>query len=105
MSKDSRAREYAEKTKNYLSDKVPKERREQIIWRLKKMVIEVQGHADYQQAIETLLSIAEKYAGHTKSVGQQSSGNLKDFRGTDSVQAAENCLRVSILHHAILFKE
>ncbi|KAJ5814919.1 hypothetical protein N7474_006696 [Penicillium riverlandense] len=96
MSKNSRTREYAEKTKNYLSDKVPKERREQVIWRLKKMVIEIQGHADYQQAIETLLSMAEKYAGHTKSVGQQSTGTIKDFRSADSVQAAENCLRTLI---------
>ncbi|KAJ5606220.1 hypothetical protein N7510_009001 [Penicillium lagena] len=95
-SKNSRTREYAEKTKKYLSEKVPKERREQVIWRLKKMVIEIQGHADYQQAIETLLTMAEKYAGHTKSVGQQSSGTVKDFRATDSVQAAENCLRTLI---------
>lgn len=42
----SRAREYRERTKGYLSEKVPQERREQTIWRLKKMVIEVQGHSD-----------------------------------------------------------
>lgn len=35
-----------EKTKNYLSKKMPKERREQTIWRLKKMVVEIQGHSD-----------------------------------------------------------
>ena len=29
-----------------MSEKVPKERREQAIWRLKKMIIEIQGHAD-----------------------------------------------------------
>jgi hypothetical protein len=34
------------KSKNYLSSKMPKERREQTIWRLKKMVIEIQGHSD-----------------------------------------------------------
>lgn len=33
-------------TKGYLSDKMPKERREQTIWRLKKMITEVQGHSD-----------------------------------------------------------
>lgn len=33
-------------TKNYLSDKMPKERREQTIWRLKKMITEIQGHSD-----------------------------------------------------------
>jgi hypothetical protein len=39
-------KEYSDKTKNYLSEKIPKERREQTIWRLKKMIIEIQGHAD-----------------------------------------------------------
>ena len=33
-------------TRNYLNKKVPKERREQTIWRLKKMVVEIQGHED-----------------------------------------------------------
>jgi hypothetical protein len=45
-STQSKTKEYAEKTKDYLSDKIPKERREQTVWRLKKMIIEIQGHAD-----------------------------------------------------------
>ena len=32
--------------RDYLNKKVPKERREQTIWRLKKMIVEVQGHDD-----------------------------------------------------------
>lgn len=40
------AREAFDKSKDYLAKKVPKERREQTIWRLKKMVVEVQGHQD-----------------------------------------------------------
>ena len=38
--------EYRDRTKDYLGTKMPKERREQTIWRLKKMVVEVQGHQD-----------------------------------------------------------
>ena len=41
-----KARNVQGKTQNYLSDKMPKERREQTIWRLKKMVVEIQGHSD-----------------------------------------------------------
>lgn len=41
-----KARQYRERTQNYLKSKMPKERREQTIWRLKKMVVEVQGHQD-----------------------------------------------------------
>ena len=41
-----KGREAFDKTKNYLGDKMPKERREQTIWRLKKMIVEIQGHQD-----------------------------------------------------------
>lgn len=33
-------------TKNYMNKKVPQERRDQTIWRLKKMIVEIQGHSD-----------------------------------------------------------
>jgi hypothetical protein len=42
----NKPREARERTKNYLSKKMPQERREQTIWRLKKLVIEIQGHPD-----------------------------------------------------------
>lgn len=41
-----KAREYRERTANYFKDKLPQERRDQIIYRLKKMVVEIQGHSD-----------------------------------------------------------
>lgn len=41
-----KAREYRERTREYFKNKVPKERREQTIFRLKKMIVEIQGHED-----------------------------------------------------------
>ncbi len=41
-----RARDARDRTKNYMSEKIPQERREQAIFRLKKMIVEVQGHPD-----------------------------------------------------------
>lgn len=41
-----KAKEYREKTQNYFKNKVPKDRREQTVFRLKKMVVEIQGHQD-----------------------------------------------------------
>ena len=38
--------ETRERTSNYLKSKMPQERREQTIWRLKKMIAEIQGHSD-----------------------------------------------------------
>ena len=40
----------AQNTKNYISKKMPQERRDQTIWRLKKMVTEIQGHSDCKSA-------------------------------------------------------
>src|SRR5262249_24193526 len=47
-SKDTKGktREYRERTAKYLQGKIPKERREQTIWRLKMMVVEIQDHPD-----------------------------------------------------------
>lgn len=41
-----RARDVRNRTTNYMSEKVPKERREQTIYRLKKMIVEIQSHPD-----------------------------------------------------------
>lgn len=38
-------------TRNYLNKKVPQDRREQTIWRLKKMVVEIQGHSDCKSSV------------------------------------------------------
>lgn len=54
-----KAREYRERTERYLKGKMPKERREQTIWRLKKMVVEVQGHQDCEQTFS--LRLADVY--------------------------------------------
>ena len=42
------ARATRDRTQNYLKNKVPKERREQTIFRLKKMIVEIQSHSDCQ---------------------------------------------------------
>lgn len=40
------AREYRDRTNKYFKDKFPKERKDQLVYRMKKMVVEIQGHAD-----------------------------------------------------------
>ena len=39
-------RKYRERTNNYFKEKVPKDRRDQTIFRLKKMIVEIQTHQD-----------------------------------------------------------
>ncbi|ORY68549.1 uncharacterized protein BCR38DRAFT_363053 [Pseudomassariella vexata] len=79
-SAKKRAAEYRARTKEYLAQKMPQERREQTIWRLKKMVLECQQHPDYQQAIATLLDLAELYGGHGKELTSGGTGTVKEAR-------------------------
>ncbi|PLN76405.1 hypothetical protein BDW42DRAFT_188706 [Aspergillus taichungensis] len=95
-STKSRAREMSGKTKEYLQEKIPQERREQTIWRLKRVVLEIQGHADYQQAIETILSLVEKYGSTSRHASKQGAGMVQGVRGNDKVQTMETNLRVLI---------
>jgi len=48
----NKTKEYKTRGQTYLKGKMPKERREQTIWRLKKMVIEIQGHQDCRMTVE-----------------------------------------------------
>ncbi|KIW03775.1 uncharacterized protein PV09_05078 [Verruconis gallopava] len=98
VSEDTKdqARNYKARTQNYLQSKMPKERREQTIWRLKKMVVEIQGHQDYQRAIDTLLRLAEEYGGHSKTIAAQGSGAIKGAHTDDSLQLAEADLKTLI---------
>ena len=90
------ARARRDQMNNYLKGKMPEERREQTIWRLKKMVVEIQGHQDYQRAIETLLSLAEQYSGHGRNLGQQGKGSVQGAHQNDALTTAEANLKVRI---------
>ena len=46
-----RAREYRDRTNKYFKNKFPKERRDQIVYRLKKMIVEIQGHEDCECSV------------------------------------------------------
>ncbi|KAK6512140.1 hypothetical protein TWF481_001031 [Arthrobotrys musiformis] len=88
--------EYKRRASDYLKGKVPQERRDQTIYRLKKMIVEIQGHEDYQQAIDTLLHLAGTYAGHTKSVGEQANTSVSTVRDDNHLKSVEDLLRVIV---------
>ncbi|KAI3329555.1 hypothetical protein F4824DRAFT_381410 [Ustulina deusta] len=88
------AAEYRRRAREYLNKKVPQERRDHIVWRLKKMVLECQQHPDYQQAITTLLDLAEQYGKHGRTVTTGGAGTFKQTRS--AFTAAEADLKVLI---------
>ncbi|KAH7551991.1 hypothetical protein BM1_08853 [Bipolaris maydis] len=88
-----KARARREQLNNYLKGKMPEERREQTRWRLKKMIVEIQGHQDYQRAIETLLDLAERYSSHGRILSQQGKGSVQGAHQDDALTTAETDLR------------
>lgn len=72
--------EYRARAKEYLKKKMPQDRRDQTIWRLKKMVLECQQHPDYQTAVSTLLDLAEEYGSHANRLAKGGSGTVQDAR-------------------------
>ncbi|KAF7314973.1 hypothetical protein MIND_00011400 [Mycena indigotica] len=58
-------------------DFFPEERRERWIWRGKKVIIECQKHADYQESVRWLLNMIEAWASRAKQVGN----DAKDGQG------------------------
>ena len=45
------AKRFGNQSKEYAQKKFPQERREQTIYRLKKMIVEIQGHSDCESAL------------------------------------------------------
>ncbi|KEY69021.1 hypothetical protein S7711_03322 [Stachybotrys chartarum IBT 7711] len=94
QSVKQRNEEYRRRTREYFNKKVPHERKENVIFRLKKMILECQQHPDYTQAIETLLKLAETYGRHGRQIGEGSAGTAKEAR--TGLRAAEHDLRTLV---------
>ncbi|CAH0044074.1 unnamed protein product [Clonostachys solani] len=86
--------EYRRRARTYFDKKMPKERKDQIIFRLKKMILECQQHTDYMEAIQTLLRLAENYGRHGRTFGSGSASTAKETRS--GFAAAEADLRTII---------
>ena len=56
------------------------------------MVMECQQRDEYHQAIDTLLDMAEEYAGHTRSLAGMGGDSAKQARS--GFQKAEDTLKV-----------
>lgn len=52
-----------------------------------------------QQAIETLLSLAEEYGGHGKNLSQQGAGSVKGAHSDTNLTSAETDLKVRNRFH------
>ncbi|CAI4219085.1 unnamed protein product [Parascedosporium putredinis] len=80
--------EYRRRTREYFNQKIPQERKEQTIWRLKKMVLECQQHPDYSRAVETILDLAGEYGRHGRTVAQGGTGTRPLWNSIQSLYDA-----------------
>jgi hypothetical protein len=90
------AREHKDKTVNYLKENFPEERRDQFIYRLKKVLVECQRHKDYQDAMDFFLTAFENYKGHAKDVHAQVEDNAKNVKDHHHVDTAQSTFRTLI---------
>ena len=92
--KDKSKDKYHEGKRVLTEEYFPEERRDQFIYRGKKVIVECQRHDDYQESIKWLLGLMEEYAGHGKDVGKQGQSSAKGAYGQEGLQAAEADLTV-----------
>ncbi|KAG9010125.1 hypothetical protein FRB94_004366 [Tulasnella sp. JGI-2019a] len=88
-----KAREHVEHAKNFLKEEFPEERRDQYIYRLKKVVVECQKHDDYAGALTWFLDTFEAYLSHGKHFTQHGTGQASEIKEDPSLQQATNELR------------
>ncbi|UZJ51024.1 hypothetical protein CBS101457_000344 [Exobasidium rhododendri] len=90
------AREHKDKTVDYLKENFPEERRDQFVYRLKKVLVECQRHKDYQDAMDFFLTAFENYKGVAKDTHAQMEGNAKNLGNHGPVDTAQSTFRTLI---------
>ncbi|KAI0336661.1 hypothetical protein GY45DRAFT_1376920 [Cubamyces sp. BRFM 1775] len=89
-----RANDHYDRAKRVLTeDYFPEERRDQFIFRGKKVIVECQKHKDYQESIQWLLNFLEEYASHGRTAAEQGKESGKQITGDSSLQQATSELR------------
>ncbi|KAG1723462.1 hypothetical protein EDB19DRAFT_1834614, partial [Suillus lakei] len=90
-----RASEHIERGRRFLAEEYfPEERRDQFIYRGKKVIIECQKHDDYQDAIRWLLDEIERYASHGQTVAGRGKERSSAITQDTALNTAMSELRI-----------
>jgi len=71
----------------------PEERRDQYIYRCKKVILECQKHEDYQDSLKWLISLIEDYVKHGRTAAKQSKDTATGVTSDSSLKQATTELR------------
>ncbi|KAI9637351.1 uncharacterized protein MKK02DRAFT_36365 [Dioszegia hungarica] len=74
--------------KEIIQDAFPEERREQFIYRLKKVLVELQEHKDYREAMTWLLDTFDNYKGAAEHVAHKATNAADGVASDGGVQDA-----------------
>ncbi|KAJ4479342.1 hypothetical protein J3R30DRAFT_3289645 [Lentinula aciculospora] len=90
-----KAKEHFKRGKEFLTDEYfPKERRDQWIWRGKKVVLECQSHPEYQSSLRWLLAYMKEYASHGRRIANEGGSRAADgVNSNGDLQGAMSQLR------------
>ncbi|KAI0666645.1 hypothetical protein C8Q78DRAFT_994733 [Trametes maxima] len=84
-----RVNEHKDRVKNFLSDEYfPEERRDQFIFRLKKVIYECQSHEDYQGSMQWLLNFLEEYATHGRTIASHGKDSHQQLSSDPNLQTS-----------------
>lgn len=89
-----RANDELENGKQYLKDQFPKERRDQFVYRLKKVVVECQSHPSYQNSLSWFLTQIETYFGHGKRVASKGANQTSSLFSDPMLTQASSEMRM-----------
>ncbi|KLO12225.1 hypothetical protein SCHPADRAFT_905341 [Schizopora paradoxa] len=88
-----RAQAELDNTKQYLKEQFPPERRDQIVYRLKKVVVECQSHPSYQKSLSWFLSQLEAYFGHGRRVASAGANQTNSLFSDPNLNQATSEMR------------
>jgi len=89
-----RANEQVDRAREILRDEFPEERRDQFIYRLKKVIVECQKHDDYQASINWLLGAFETYHGHSRNLAATGQDSAKGVASDPALRTATSEFRI-----------
>ncbi|KAJ3926778.1 MAG: hypothetical protein NXY57DRAFT_1110382, partial [Lentinula lateritia] len=90
-----KAKDHFNRGKEFITEEYfPKERRDQWIWRGKKVILECQSHPEYQSSLRWLLSYIKEYASHGRRIANEGGNRATEgVRGNGDLQGTMSQLR------------
>jgi len=93
-----KAKDHAKRGRDFLTEEYfPPERRDQWIWRAKKVILECQSHPEYQSSLRWLLAYIKEYSQHGRRIINESGGQVTDgVKGNPGLQSTMSELRTIV---------